>query len=92
MNNKNTKASPCEAAWIEYRRSGVDIDSKCITGHQLLFSAGFRAGEEGKAELLEALEHMQTCRHCGEDAWADCEGGRKALAAIAKHTAKGDGQ
>ena len=40
-------------------------------------------------ELAEALEHMRWCRHCGEDSWEDCEGGRQALAALAK--ARGEG-
>lgn len=39
-------------------------------------------------ELLEALTHMEWCRACAEDAWEKCEGGRHALAAIAK--AKGE--
>ena len=40
-------------------------------------------------DLYEALEHMRWCRHCGEDSWEDCEGGRQALAALAK--ARGEG-
>ena len=35
-------------------------------------------------DLLEALQHMQICRECAEGDWADCDGGRAALAAIAK--------
>ena len=41
-------------------------------------------------DLLEALEHMSQCRPCGEDPWEDCEGGRKALAAIAKARGQAD--
>ena len=31
---------------------------------------------------VDALEHMQWCRSCGEGSWKDCEGGRAALAII----------
>lgn len=33
---------------------------------------------------LDALQHMQHCASCAEGSWEDCEGGRDALAAIAK--------
>lgn len=52
----NEKQTPCEAAWIEFRKSqGADRPPASL---QFMdgFSAGFRAGEEGKAELLEALQ------------------------------------
>jgi hypothetical protein len=35
-------------------------------------------------ELLDALCHMRWCASCAEGGWEDCEGGRAALAAIAK--------
>ena len=37
-------------------------------------------------ELLAALYHMRSCGECAEDDWQVCEGGRAALAAIAKAT------
>lgn len=37
-------------------------------------------------ELLEGLQHVQVCASCSEGSWGDCEGGRAALAAIAKAT------
>jgi hypothetical protein len=35
-------------------------------------------------DLLAGLCHMRWCRSCSEGDWNDCEGGRAALAAIAK--------
>lgn len=35
-------------------------------------------------DLLAALLHMKGCGACAEDSWETCEGGRDALAAIAK--------
>lgn len=35
-------------------------------------------------ELAAGLEHMQHCRSCGEGSWEDCDGGRSALAVLAK--------
>ena len=35
-------------------------------------------------ELAASLEHMQHCRSCGESSWEDCDGGRAALAALAR--------
>lgn len=48
-------------------------------------------GHEANAHLIAAapdmyaaLEHLWECRDCGTEAWADCEGGRAALAALKK--------
>lgn len=35
-------------------------------------------------EALEALAHMQWCQSCAEGSWEDCDGGRAALAILAK--------
>jgi hypothetical protein len=65
------------------------------TGMTSTSSTGTRFGVHPLAEmaaapdLLEALDHMQFCRACGEGDWADCDGGRAALAAIAKATGEG---
>lgn len=32
--------------------------------------------------LEEGLIHMKWCRHCGEDDWSGCDGGRQAEAAL----------
>ena len=37
-------------------------------------------------ELLESLQHKQACAVCAQGSWEDCDGGKKALAAIAKAT------
>lgn len=36
------------------------------------------------AELVDSLTHMRYCAHCAESDWNDCEGGRAALAALAR--------
>lgn len=53
----------------------------------------FSDHEAQVAGLLSALDHMQWCRHCAEGDWADCDGGRAALAAIraARPTTPGTG-
>lgn len=79
------KQTPCEAAW--------NFQS-CIEPYTPIpvhpyFAAGFRAGEEGKKELLEALKalYSATAPHFdGEPGTIRVRG--LAQAAIAKHTAK----
>lgn len=37
-------------------------------------------------DLLESLQHMQVCSICAQGSWEDCDGGKKALVAIAVAT------
>jgi hypothetical protein len=60
--------------------------------------SGGRKGKDGRSpyqaanarligaspELYESLLHMRLCASCSQGAWDECDGGRAALAAIAK--------
>lgn len=90
----NAKQTPCEAAWMAWHSRYIDGGS-CPDWAKFHFSAGFRAGEEGKAELLEALEELVK-RSRPQEFEKDFEYSLlafdKARAAIAKHTAKKGGE
>ena len=76
--------------WVEYDGGKIAALTERSGNEVLLHQAKWPISEEYKAlivaapDLLDGLQHMQICRECGEGDWADCDGGRAALAAIAK--------
>lgn len=87
----NEKQNPCEAAWDELVNRGRDrkIEPGLVPmGCQEMFAAGFRAGEAGKKELLEACKEVLRIMKDGGMASWEGRAGQMVRAAIAK--AKGE--
>lgn len=79
------KQTPCEAAWEEWSALRPSMAER---EHEYCFSAGFRAGEEGKAELLEACELLVEWDGAGDAPEMLQNAVERARAALSKHTAK----
>lgn len=93
------KQNPCEVAWNAYRIQPSDLkgETPCSAFVERAFFAGFRAGEEGKAELLEALKDAAIgLEKQKQTNWTSAHSRiccalryeKRVRAAIAKHTAK----